>query len=344
MSRSRAKRAQGGRRPGRTSSASPPRDLRRRFAIEEGHRPRLPATAHPAGTMVCNAATSRLIAPNAAPGPSPDGAGPALHDVLGQRAVGNAAAGRVVAQRSQRTGAGPRPDAARWSRSCARPASRSRRRSPAPWNPWSERGSRGFGSTATGGRPFREGAVDRERVHRRGPRRLRAGALRPEDRRRPQPPRPRADPRRSAGRLEADPAGGFAGGYQALRPVRARAADAVSERATRPFVGSGRTGRAAAAPAIARQPVGGGTDTKAVPPKSPTGIPWEDALATMNAIRAILPDVQPSGSCCRSSAMSRSRSSGARRDGVRAAQWRERSRARRSLNRCSPTSRSGITR
>ena len=70
-----------------------------------------------------------------------------------------------------------------------------------------------------------------------------------------------------------------------------RAADAVAHH----MIGSngGPSSGATAAPTIARQPKDTGADVKPTP--SPTGIPWEDALATMNAIMAVLPKVGPHG-------------------------------------------------
>jgi hypothetical protein len=73
-----------------------------------------------------------------------------------------------------------------------------------------------------------------------------------------------------------------------------RAADAAAHRAAGPTSSAPHAGGLAMTGlVIARQPKDTGTDVKPTP--SPTGIPWEDAVATMNAILAVLPHVGPHG-------------------------------------------------
>jgi hypothetical protein len=242
-----------------------------------------------------NAAVEQLIAPKA-PDPaaaSHDGTGSALHDVLGQRDVGNAAAGRVVAQRSAKPGSGTRPNAAGNVDSVLR--------SPGEQLP---------GDVARSMEPVVGGSLDGVRIHRDAEAGRSADALDanaytvgghvvfgPE----------RYDPGSDAGRsLLAHELTHVAQQGTSMHVPQAdsltvsrpgdrseRAADAVAHRAGRTSSAPHPGGLATTGPVIARQPKDTGTDVKPAP--SPTGIQWEDALATMNAIRAVLPNVGPHG-------------------------------------------------
>ncbi len=241
-----------------------------------------------------NAAVSRLIGPRAdATPPGTAGlaaAGSPLQDVLGHRDVGNAAAGRAVARRSPKPGSGTPPPAAGNVVSVLR--------SPGEQLP---------ADVARSMEPVVGGSLEGVRIHRDAAAGRSADALDasaytvgghvvfgPE----------RYDPGSDPGRkLLAHELTHVAqqGASTRVPPPESltvsrpgdrseRAADTAAHRAAGPkSTVPHASGPGATAPAIARQPKDTGTDVKPTP--SPTGIQWEDAVATMNAILAVLPHV-----------------------------------------------------